>query len=693
MTHDELKAKLASAMENTELGNYDVAEQLTNEVLAALQDTTDASTSLSDQPAGREGLSDSDSIPTEEGRDRVLLRAHATLEIANIAYRHGNNDVAIALCEEVLLQADEWNMLPLQQKIWNLLGQVYIHSSYEKALEYYGKVLSADKERGDEVMVVRATNNLGSVYARYWDFPRAFEYYEKALSGFEALGDRRSFGGTKVNMGRVYLMLNNYEKALQCFNEGISIFDELGEKPFRLIATNLVAQVYSTLGNHTLSLEYQQQLLADQEELGQKYGIATALSNIGTLYAHLGTYDLSLEYLGKGLAIQEECGLKGSVAQSLVNIGNVYKVLGEYDKALEYFLKALALWEELGQKAGIANAVADIGHVYSSPNYEGFDAEKAEEYLLKAIAMNTEIGHNFHLADEHRILTELYERQKRYTEALVHYKKHHEFQKILLNEEALKTAEKYKQEREIAEREKEIALEKARTDAKLTATTGLLHKVLPESIAARMIEGDEEIADYYPQVSILFADIAGFTPISTDMPAFMVVRFLNFVFREFDRIIKKHGCEKIKTIGDGYMAIAGAPDKCEDHAERITAAALEMQQPIYLPEDIRSELPEGTKLGVRIGLHTGSVVAGVIGEERFVWDVYSDAVNTAARMESHGVPDKIHVTQDFVRQLQNRFATTKNTTHGLIFEKRGEMEIKGKGMMKTYFLEQSTKLQ
>jgi class 3 adenylate cyclase len=204
-----------------------------------------------------------------------------------------------------------------------------------------------------------------------------------------------------------------------------------------------------------------------------------------------------------------------------------------------------------------------------------------------------------------------------------------------------------------------------------------------------MIAGEQDISDYFTSVTILFADIAGFTPISAGMPAYVVVRFLNYVFGTFDAIMKKHGCEKIKTIGDGYMAVAGAPIPCDDHAERMAFAALEMQQDIRLPEEFKEYMPEGVDFGIRVGLHTGSVVGGVIGDERFVYDIYSDAVNTAARMESHGEPDKIHVSHEYYIHLQNRFAMTKNTTHGITFEKRGEMDIKGKGLMKTYYLQKA----
>ncbi|MBI3260081.1 MAG: adenylate/guanylate cyclase domain-containing protein, partial [Ignavibacteriae bacterium] len=155
---------------------------------------------------------------------------------------------------------------------------------------------------------------------------------------------------------------------------------------------------------------------------------------------------------------------------------------------------------------------------------------------------------------------------------------------------------------------------------------------------------------------------------------------LNYVFGEFDRIMKQHGCEKIKTIGDGYMAVAGAPIRCDDHAERIVSAAFEMVATTLLPEEIRQYLPKGTNFGVKIGVHTGSAIAGVFGNERFVYDVYSDAVNTAARMESHGEVGKIHVSEDLMKSLSDS---------SFRFIPRGEMNIKGKGAMKTYFLEKS----
>jgi class 3 adenylate cyclase len=338
-------------------------------------------------------------------------------------------------------------------------------------------------------------------------------------------------------------------------------------------------------------------------------------------------------------------------------------------------------------KGSVANSFDNIGNVYAARNFDGYDAAKAEEFLLKALAMNTETGTKRNLYEFHKSLAELYKQEKRWEDFAVHFQKFYDLEKEVQSEESKKQANLMEQRRQAAEREKEIALAKAAAAAELSATTALLHRVLPESIATRMIEGEERIADYFTSVSILFADMVGFTALATEVPPDIVVDLLNYVFNVFDGIMKRHGCEKVKTIGDGYMAVSGAPEKCEDHAERIARAALEMMDDIHLPEHIRAELPAGTKFNLRIGIHTGGAVCGVMGRERFVWDVYSDAVNIAARMESNGEPGKIHVSKDFAWLLRSRMRA--GGANEFTLAERGEVEIKGKGMMKTYFLEKA----
>jgi class 3 adenylate cyclase len=199
----------------------------------------------------------------------------------------------------------------------------------------------------------------------------------------------------------------------------------------------------------------------------------------------------------------------------------------------------------------------------------------------------------------------------------------------------------------------------------------LLLNILPGSIAIRLKENPETIADDYSEVSVLFADIVDFTGMSSDANPVDVVNLLNDVFSEFDDLAEKHGLEKIKTIGDAYMAAAGLPEPRADHVEAIVGFAIDMLAAVERCQGLRGE-----PVRLRIGINTGSVVAGVIGRQKFIYDLWGDAVNVASRMESNGLANQIQVTQAVKDKLDDRYT----------FVERDPIPVKGKGMMVTYLL-------
>jgi class 3 adenylate cyclase len=199
----------------------------------------------------------------------------------------------------------------------------------------------------------------------------------------------------------------------------------------------------------------------------------------------------------------------------------------------------------------------------------------------------------------------------------------------------------------------------------------LLLNILPATIADRLKAGEERIADQHTAVSVLFADIAGFTAMTADMDPRDLVDLLDEVFHEFDRVARDHGIEKVKTIGDACMMVAGLPEPQEDHAIRIAEAALDMR------ERIAHCRPGGRPIRLHIGIATGTVVAGVIGRTKFSYDLWGDVVNTASRMTSLAEADRIQVTEEFVRLLGDRYA----------FRPCGTLEVRGKGPMETWLLE------
>jgi class 3 adenylate cyclase len=215
-------------------------------------------------------------------------------------------------------------------------------------------------------------------------------------------------------------------------------------------------------------------------------------------------------------------------------------------------------------------------------------------------------------------------------------------------------------------RKAEAALQQERDKSE-----NLLLNILPKPIVERLKSKPGSIADKFENATILFADIVNFTKLSENMSASEIVNMLDEIFSQFDVLAEKHKLEKIKTIGDAYMVAGGIPEKKENHLESVVEMALDMQS--LMQNGFSKKFKD---LNIRIGIHSGAIVAGVIGQKKFIYDLWGDSVNTASRMESHGIAGKIQVTEEVYNKLKNKYE----------FESRGKIEIKGKGEMNTYLL-------
>jgi class 3 adenylate cyclase len=199
----------------------------------------------------------------------------------------------------------------------------------------------------------------------------------------------------------------------------------------------------------------------------------------------------------------------------------------------------------------------------------------------------------------------------------------------------------------------------------------LLLNILPQTIVDKLKQGENIIAESFSDVSVLFADLVGFTELSSQISPIEIVMLLNDIFSRFDCLAEKHGLEKIKTIGDCYMVVSGLPVPRSDHAPAIAEMALDMQSEIA---NFNAE--NSHNISIRIGIHSGPVVAGIIGTKKFIYDLWGDTVNTASRMESHGISGRIQLTETTYELLQNQYQ----------FNQRGLIQVKGKGEMFTYLL-------
>jgi class 3 adenylate cyclase len=220
------------------------------------------------------------------------------------------------------------------------------------------------------------------------------------------------------------------------------------------------------------------------------------------------------------------------------------------------------------------------------------------------------------------------------------------------------------QRRQLVQEHERLGEERAKSEA-------LLRNILPTEIAERLKADPSHIAHGFSEVTILFADIVGFTDLSARLSPAEVVAMLNRLFTAFDELAERHGLEKIKTIGDAYMVVGGLPEARADHAEAVVAMALGMRDAVAAVAE-----ETGYSLKVRIGANTGPVVAGVIGKKKFAYDLWGDAVNTASRMESHGAPGEIQITASTHEKVKDAFD----------LESRGTISVKGKGDLPAWFV-------
>ncbi len=658
MTHSELHTLIDKANDAVAKVDFAEAERLAGEVLAEYTNTT--------RRPPEESSPDEESLAGIEAcRARYIL--------GRVAELSDKYPVAVEQYSAAIALSQELHYPEGEAQAADSLGILYHALSEEVlALDCFQIALARYDELGNRAAYARTLSNIGNSYLEISEQAKALEYLQRSLAINEEDNQRHGMASNFGNIGNVYKSLLDNAKALEYYQKALELYQELGRKDGVAVNLGNIGNVYKNLANYPKALEYLQKSLHMNEELGSKRVIAGTLHNIGLVYQSLSENTVALEYYQKSMALNEELNNKSWLASTIGNIGNVYRYLGDYSKALEYLQKALVISEELHNKDGIAINLGNIGALHADRNFKEFNAAIAEEYLLNAMVLCREIEAKQYLYQFHKVLAELYRIEKRWEEADSNFQKYHALEKEEQSEEVLRQAElmEYRRKIEDSERDRQLKL------ARLEEQVRILHNILPPSIADRIVSGEKTIAESFENVSIFFSDIVNFTQLSATISPEELVELLNDVFTEFDHLARKYQLEKIKTIGDSYMAVCGVPEPNSLHAINLANFALDVQEAIKKFSH-RTAVP----ITLRIGLHCGQAVAGVIGENKFAYDLWGDAVNTASRMESHGEPGKIHVSEEFKHAVETLHATS------LQFIRRGEMEIKGKGMMRTYFLE------
>jgi class 3 adenylate cyclase len=523
---------------------------------------------------------------------------------------------------------------------------------------------------------------IGSLYFLLDDFSKGFDYLQQTLTIYQQSDDQVRIARTHHFIGSIHLSNGDLLTALSSFDKTIKIYTELENKDGIAATLGVMGRAYTEQGNYPKAIEKFEESLRISKESNSQYGIATALVHIGAIYGKEGKYSKAHEYYSQGLKIFEELNDPSELTAAFVYIGMLYNKQNDYSRTIEYCTKgyklALSTGAVLDQKEAcqcLYETYKAMGNSNEALVYlekinaaeDSLDTQEASKKLQQMEFTKQRLQDSIAAAEQNRLVQEAHQEEIREGEKTRNLFAGGGLLVLLL------AGGLYTRNRFIKKSRDTISKEKNRSE-------NLLLNILPEVVAEELKEKGHADAQLIEHVSVLFTDFRGFTAMSEQLSPKDLVNDLNICFSEFDRIIAEHNIEKIKTIGDAYMAAGGLPIPNTTHAADVVQAAFKMRD--FVEAGKARKIEKGLPyFEIRIGIHTGPVVAGIVGVKKFQYDIWGDTVNTASRMESSGEVGKVNISQATYKLLKN--------DPNFSFEGRGKIEAKGKGEIDMWFVEKN----
>ena len=559
----------------------------------------------------------------------------------------------------------------------------------------------------------RCNNILGLLHNELTKNEEGLQYLEKAYELALIIDDKYIIATITGNLGLLHSSMSNDVKALDLLRYSEDISTQLGNREHLAIVCDNIATIFNKHGDYVRALEYYSKALELHTNTQGKDGIGRALGHLGAVYFHMNEIDKAESYLFQALDIHEsidykrgietwhgllgrlmlkkddpnsaflhyskaievnrELGNKASEAMHIGSLGEVLLFKGDLEEAFKNFEIALTILQEYDRKEEFYDVQLLMARILSNPAFSKYNPVEAEQLLLQSLDNLREHSLKSIEREYLRQLSKIYKANGEWEKAYSTYEQSVSIHEELNSNDVRNTIREMEFQKEYNQLEQKRLLEVIRLQEK----EQLLHEILPSHVADRIIGGEKTIAEECEDMTIMFADIVGFTTLSEHMKPSEIIELLNTVYSKLDILADTYGIEKIKTIGDAYMAISDSREDTVDHKLKMLTFAKEI---LSTCSDIK--LKNGKILEVRIGIHSGPTVTGVIGTKKLSYDVWGDAVNTAARMESYGEPGTIQVSREFydsIRHIDGMIETT------VITEK--EIAIKGKGLMNTIILQ------
>jgi adenylate cyclase len=512
-------------------------------------------------------------------------------------------------------------------------NNLYLHSGYlqkgnkerllgnlDKALDAYFKSSEAAAKANYLKGEGTAYSAIADVYTIANNHKNAMLYYHKAISTLRQAKDSVNLASAILNAGDEFLTNKVYDSAFFYFRESASIFDKVNYLIGKAYSVGNIGMVYANTGKKNLAETNISEAIHILEGLEDYYPICVYLISMSDIYLQKGDEATALDYAKRSLQLAQQYGLKEQISNANLKLSELYEKAGNLGESYKY--------------------------------YKGYIAYRDSINNIKSVQKMADLRTDYEVAKK-QVEVDLLNQQKQNQRIMVISL----FVILVLVIVILVTLYWYY---------RSISKEKKRSE-------GLLLNILPGEIARELKVKGKVDAVKFAQVTVLFTDFVQFSRLAENVEPEQLVRSIDFYFKGFDEITTKYGLEKIKTIGDSYMCACGLPTANKAHARNVILAAKEM---IGLVNNELNALDGISHFETRIGIHTGPVVAGIVGIKKWQYDIWGDTVNIASRMESMSKPGRINLSETTWQEIKDEFPC----------EYRGEIEVKNRGLLKMYFL-------
>ena len=546
--------------------------------------------------------------------------------------------------------------------------------------------------------------------SRYAQDPqRKLKYTQQWKMRIINLDSMQYYYDVLIQEGNAYRLRSDLTEALASFLAASKFAQAVDSLRLVALSNITIGDVYSIMGNHENSVSYYEKGIQQLRDLKREStDLATALLNAGDEYFNAEKYDEAMNLFYESSLIFRKLGDQVGSAYNLGNMGMVYAKQGKVKLAEANINEAISILEDVKDYYAISIYLKYVADIYLEQN----NVSQALNYAKRSLELATKYQLKDEISMANEALSMIYEQLGEPLKSLYHYKAYVQFKDSINNVNNVQTLADLRTEFEISKKQIEVDLiNEQKENQKIVSiviagffllvsilayalfrrnkyikrtrdildkerrkSNELLRNILPEETAEELRNNGRVNAKKYTNATVLFSDFKDFTLHAEALPPEKLVETIDLYFSEFDRIMDQFGIEKIKTIGDSYMCASGLPVPDKAHAQNMIQAAKAMLEHVHKVKEMHTV--DQVRFDIRIGIHSGPVVAGVVGERKFAYDIWGDTVNVASRMESSCEPGKINVSETTYELLKGQYQ----------FEERGKINIKNRTPVHMYYL-------